>query len=153
AGEPIGFAASRAHHADVGGPTPGSMPAGSRTLDEEGVVIPPTRLTDEVLERLAGQMRSPRQRLADFRAQAAANRIGELRLAELAERHGAAGLREGMAAILNYAERRTRAALAALPDGTYEAEDVLEDDSGGEPRDALLRVTATVAGEALRLDF
>jgi N-methylhydantoinase B len=153
AGELLGFAASRAHHADVGGPTPGGMPANSRRLEEEGVVIPPTRADDATLERLANQMRSPRQRLADLRAQAAANRLGELRLAELVERHGLAGLRAGTAAILDYAERRTRAALADLPDGTYGAEDVLEDDARGEPRDAVLRLTATIAGERLRLDF
>jgi N-methylhydantoinase B len=154
AGELFGFAASRAHHADVGGPTPGSMPAFSRTLADEGVVIPPTRATPDELERLAGQMRNPRQRLADLRAQRAANRVGETRLAELAERHGVEELRAGMSEILAYSERRTRAALAALPDGTYRAEDVLEDDSpdGGE-RDAVLRVEATVSGDTLRLDF
>jgi N-methylhydantoinase B len=109
-------------------------------------------------------MRSPRQRLAAFRAQAAANRVGELRLAELAERHGATLLREGMDEILAYAERRTRAALAALPDGTYTAEEFLEPpgsavpypymapqrNSGGDVR---LRVAATIAGDSLRLDF
>jgi N-methylhydantoinase B len=149
----LGFAASRAHHADIGGPTPGGMPAFSRTLAEEGVVIPPTRADAETLERLAAQMRSPRQRLADLRAQQAANRIGELRLAELASRLGTAALRTGMEEILAYAERRARAALAALPDGTYGAEDVLEDDRDGWRRDALLRVEATIAGESLRLDF
>jgi N-methylhydantoinase B len=153
AGELLGFAASRAHHADIGGPTAGGMPAFSRTLEEEGVVIPPTRVSDAELERLAGQMRAPRQRLADLRAQQAANRVGETRLTELADRLGPARLRAGMAAILAYAERRTRAALAALPDGTYRAEDVLEDDREGRERDALLRVTATIAGESLRLDF
>jgi N-methylhydantoinase B len=152
-GELLGFAASRAHHADIGGPTPGGMPAFSTTLEEEGVVIPPTRATDAELERLAAQMRSPRQRLADLRAQQAANRIGEQRLLELAQRRGTPALRAGMAAILAYSERRTRAALAALPDGTYEAEDVLENDREGRKRDAHLRVTATVAGERLRLDF
>src|SRR5690349_14135206 len=151
--ELFGFAASRAHHADIGGPTPGGMPAGSRTLAEEGVVIPPTRATAAELERLAGEMRAPRQRLADLRAQAAANRIGAQRLTELAERYGATTLREGMAAILDYSERRTRAALAALPDGTYTAEDVLEEDGPGGERDAVLRVEATIAGEELRLDF
>ncbi len=153
AGELFGFAASRAHHADVGGPTPGSMPAFSRTLADEGVVIPPTPATAAELERLAGQMRSPQQRLADLRAQQAANRIGELRLAELAERHGPGLLRTGMAEILAYSERRTRAALAALPDGTYRAEDVLEDDSAAGERDVVLRVAATIDGERLRLDF
>jgi N-methylhydantoinase B len=152
AGELFGFAAARAHHADVGGPTPGSMPAFSRRLDEEGVVIPPTRV--EALDELVAEMRNPRQRLADLRAQQSANRVGRLRLAEVAERHGVAGLRAGMDEILAYAERRTRAALAALPDGTYRAEDFLEDDSpDGSEHDVGLRVTATVEGETLRLDF
>ncbi|HMI80531.1 MAG TPA: hydantoinase B/oxoprolinase family protein, partial [Solirubrobacterales bacterium] len=152
-GELLGFAASRAHHADVGGPTPGSMPAFSRTLDEEGVVIPPTRAEAETLARLAAQMRAPRQRLADLRAQEAANRIGERRLLELRERLGTEALREGMAAILDYSERRTRAALAELPDGTYEAEDVLEADWNGAERDLRLRLEATIDGDSLRLDF
>jgi N-methylhydantoinase B len=152
-GEVFGFAASRAHHADIGGPTPGGMPSDSRTLEEEGVVIPPTRASEEELERLADRMRAPRQRLADLRAQAAANRIGELRLAELSERHGAATLRGGMAEILAYSERRTRAALAALPDGGYRAEDVLEGDRGGAERDVTVRVEATISGETLKLDF
>src|SRR5919202_1821322 len=67
-----GFAASRAHHADVGAPEPGSMPADSRTLDDEGVVIPPRRLDGEAVRELAGQMRNPRQREADLSAQVAA---------------------------------------------------------------------------------
>ncbi len=153
AGELLGFAACRAHHADVGGPTPGGMPTRSQTLEEEGVVIPPTRIEDGVLEGLAAQMRSPRQRLADLRAQGAANRIGELRLAELAGRHGVEQLRAGMAEILDYAERRTRAALAALPDGSYAAEDVLEDDADGAQCDVALRVEARIAGDSLTLDF
>src|SRR6201999_2697354 len=86
-GELFGFAASRAHHADVGGPTPGSMPAFSHRLDEEGVVIGPTRVTAAALEGLVAQMRNPRQRLADLRAQQSANRVGRLRLAALAARH------------------------------------------------------------------
>jgi N-methylhydantoinase B len=149
----LGFAASRAHHADVGGPTPGGMPAFSRTLEEEGVVIPPTVADEQTLERLASQMRSPRQRLADLRAQQAANRVGELRLRELGERHGTEGLREGMAEILAYSERRTRAALAELPDGSYHAEDVLEADWDGNESDLRLRLEATIAGGSLRLDF
>ena len=152
-GSLTGFAACRAHHADVGGPTPGSMPADSRTLAEEGVVIPPTRAGEAELRELAAQMRFPEQRLADLRAQAAANRIGGQRLVELAERHGLELLRAGMEEILAYAERRTRAALSELPDGAYAAEDVLEDDAGGEPRDVTLRVEATISGDRLVLDF
>jgi N-methylhydantoinase B len=153
ADELLGFAASRAHHADVGGPTPGGMPAFSRSLEEEGVVIPPTLADAETLERLASQMRLPRQRLADLRAQQAANRIGELRLVELHERLGTEALRAGMDEILAYSERRTRAALAELPDGTYRAEDLLEADWNGEERDLRLRLAATIEGGSLRLDF
>src|SRR5919206_2225201 len=82
-GELIGFAANRAHHADVGGPTPGSMPADSKTLEEEGEVISPQRLDDEAIDRLVQRMRQPSQRRADLRAQLAANRTGAARLAEL----------------------------------------------------------------------
>ncbi len=151
--ELLGFAASRAHHADVGGETPAGMPARSVRLEQEGVVIPPTRVDADELEKLAQQMRDPRQRLADLRAQRAANLVGERRLLELADRHGEGLLRGGMEAILDYAERRTRARLAELPDGDYEASDVLEDDAGGEQRDVTLRVKATLRGERLTLDF
>ncbi len=147
----LGFAACRAHHADIGGPTPGGMPADSRTLDDEGVVIPPTRIGEPDFQRFASRMRQPDQRLADLRAQRAANLVGERRLLALAERHGLAVLRAGMAEILDYAERRTRAALGELPDGEYEATDVLEDDAEG--RDATLRVVARIEGDRLRLDF
>jgi N-methylhydantoinase B len=149
----LGFVACRAHHADVGGIVPGSMPARSTRLEEEGLVIPPTVADPETLDELASRMRFPRQRLADLRAQAAANRVGALRLAELAESQGERRLRDGMEEILAYAERRTRAALAALPDGSWSAEDVLEDDAGGTPRDAVLRVEARIDGEELVLDF
>jgi len=152
-GELLGFAACRAHHADVGGPTPGSMPARSSRIDEEGVRIGPVAASPETLRELASRMRFPHQRLADLRAQAAANRIGELRLHELCARHGRERLRAGMAEILDYAERRTRAALADLPDGSYRADDVLEDDANGASRDIPLTVEATVRGDSLLLDF
>ncbi len=158
----IGFAASRAHHADVGGRVPGSMPADSRTLAEEGVVISPRPATPAAIEELVARMRQPAERRADLRAQLAANRIGALRLCELAARVGGAQggqreggggdldrLREAFDAVLDYAERRTRACLAALPDGTRNAEDVLEAIEG----DLVLRLRATVQGERLLLDF
>ncbi len=145
----IGFAVSRAHHADVGGRLPGSMPADSRTLAEEGVVISPRPATAAAIEEVIAQMRQPQERRADLRAQLAANRLGALRLAELAERLGTGRLRAGCDAVLDYAERRTRACLAALPDGVRTAEDVLEAAEG----DLVLRLRATVAGERLVLDF
>jgi N-methylhydantoinase B len=145
----IGFAASRAHHADVGGAVPGSMPADSRTLEEEGVVIHPRELTEEAIDELVAQMRQPRERRADLRAQLAANRIGAQRLSELAERVGVARLATATDEVLDYAERRTRACIAGLPDGVREARDVLEAPEG----DLLLCLKATVAGERLTLDF
>ena len=145
----IGFAVSRAHHADVGGRVPGSMPADSRTLAEEGVVISPRPATPEEIERLIARMRQPQERRADLRAQLAANQIGAQRLRELAQSVGVARLREGCDAVLDYAERRTRACLAALPDGVYMAEDVLEAIEG----DLVLRLRATVESERLLLDF
>jgi N-methylhydantoinase B len=147
--ELLGFAASRAHHADVGGRVPGSMPADSTTLDEEGVVIAPRPLDDDAIEELVARMRQPEQRRADLRAQLAANRTGARRLTELAERLGRDALHEAMAAVLDYAERRTRACIAALEDGPREAVDVLEAREG----DLELRLTATVRGDALTLDF
>jgi N-methylhydantoinase B len=153
--ELAGFSASRAHHADVGGRVPGSMPADSKTLDEEGVVIAPTRLAREgeldreLLRELTEQMRGPRQREADLRAQLAANRAGGARVAELAERHGLETVREAMRETLDYAERRTRAAIEGLDDGEREATDVLEAADG----DLELRLTATVEGDELTLDF
>jgi N-methylhydantoinase B len=148
----VGFAASRAHHADVGGPTPAGMPADSTRLEDEGVVIPPTRATDDVLRGFAEAMRDPPQRLADLRAQRAANLTGERRLCELVERHGLDLLQSATAEILDYSERRTRARLAELPDGSWDTEDVLEAGrQGGE--DATLRLRATIDGERLRLDF
>jgi N-methylhydantoinase B len=147
--ELLGFAASRAHHADVGGRVPGSMPADSKTLDEEGVVISPRVLDDDAISELAEQMRQPAQRRADLRAQLAANRVGGMRLRELAERVGVQQLREATAAVLDYAERRTRACLEELEDGEREAVDVLETGDG----DVELRLTATVDGDELVLDF
>ncbi len=147
--ELLGFAASRAHHADVGGRVPGSMPADSTTLDEEGVVIAPRPLDDAAITELAARMRQPEQRRADLRAQLAANRAGALRMCELADRLGPEMLAAATAAVLDYAERRTRACIAALPDGPRTARDVLEAREG----DLELCLTATVRGDRLVLDF
>jgi N-methylhydantoinase B len=154
-GELMGYAASRAHHADVGGKVPGSMPADSTTLDEEGVVIEPCRLVRggeldrELLDSITARMRGPRQRVADLRAQLAANRAGAARLVERTERHGLDAVREAMAETLDYAERRTRAAIERLGDGEREARDVLEAPEG----DLELRLRARVEGGSIVLDF
>jgi N-methylhydantoinase B len=148
--ELIGFAASRAHHADVGAAEPGSMPAQSRSLEEEGVVIPPTRLDDATLRGLARRMRNPRQREADLRAQLAAGRAGAERVSALIERFGLSAFRDGLEETLDYAERRTRAKIAELEDGVREAADVLEAATGD---DLELRLRAGVDGDSLTLDF
>jgi N-methylhydantoinase B len=148
-GQLLAFAANRAHHADVGGPTPGSMPADSRTLAEEGVVIEPRALDDATIAELVAQMRQPDQRRADLRAQLAATRVGVRRLVELHDRVGCGVLREAFAAVLDYAERRTRACIAGLPDGARRARDVLEAIEG----DLEIVLEARVARDRLTLDF
>jgi N-methylhydantoinase B len=145
----VGFAVTRAHHADVGGVEPGSMPAASRTLAEEGVVIPPTRLDENVLAELVGRMRSPEERRGDFRAQLAAHRLAERRLVELCERRGRERILAAMNQLFAHSERVVRAALAQLPDGRYEGVDVLEAQEG----DLRLRVTVTLEGDEIGFDF
>jgi N-methylhydantoinase B len=145
----VGFAVTRAHHADVGGREPGSMPADSRTLAEEGVVIPPTRLDDDVLDALVAQMRNPAERRGDLRAQLAAHHLAERRVAELCERRGRERVVAAMDELYTYSERRMRAGVAALPDGHYEAADVLE----AADRDLELHAAVTIAGEEIEIDF
>src|SRR6266700_7265640 len=145
----VGFAATRAHHADVGAAEPGSLPAGSRRLDEEGVVIPPTRLDEATLEELTARMRNPGERRGDLRAQLGANRLASRRLDELCARRGRELVVAAMDELHNYAERRVRAAIAALPDGRFEARDVLEADEG----DLEVRAAVTIHGDELEIDF
>ncbi len=145
----IAFAASRAHHADVGAPTPGSMPADSHTLADEGVVIEPRVLDQRAIEELSARMRQPTQRRADLRAQLAAGRVGVRRLEELCGRVGRELLEAAFSEVLDYAERRTRACLRELEDGTRTARDVLEASEGELP----IVLAATVAGDRLTLDF
>jgi N-methylhydantoinase B len=145
----VGFAVTRAHHADVGGREPGSMPADSRTLEEEGVVIPPTRLDDDVVSSLVARMRNPDERRGDLRAQLAAHRLAERRVAELCGRRGRDTVVAAMGELYAYSERRMRAGIAGLPDGRYEAADVLEAIDG----ELELRATVTIAGEEIDVDF
>jgi N-methylhydantoinase B len=145
----VGFAATRAHHADVGGAVPGSLPATSRRLEDEGVVIPPTRLDAATLDRLVALMRNPDERRGDLRAQLASQRLAERRLDELCARRGRDVVVRAMDELHDYAERSVRAAIAELPDGRYEAMDVLESDDG----DLELRVAVTIDGEEIEIDF
>ena len=145
-----GFAVTRAHHADVGADEPGSLPADSRRLDEEGVVIPPTRLDDDVLEELVAQMRNPDERRGDLRAQLAAHSLAERRLDELCARRGQETVEAAMDELHDYSERLVRTAIAKLPDGRFEAADVLEPAGEGELG---IAVALTIDGDQLELDF
>jgi len=153
--EIVAYAASRAHHADVGGIEPGSMPAVSRRLEEEGVIIPPTRLVaagetqEEFLADLLGGMRRHEERRGDLQAQIGAGQIAGRRLLELIDNHGREDVLEAMHAALGYAERRMRAAISGLTDGEFHAEDYLE--RGSE--DLTIAVTVTVRGEEMIFDF
>jgi N-methylhydantoinase B len=146
---PAGFAVSRAHHADVGGMEPASLPAESHELYQEGVIIPPTLLDEEVLRLLLANMRNPDERRGDLRAQIAAHHLAERRLAELCERRGEGAVAAAMDELFAYSERMVRAAIERLPDGRYEAEDVLEP-IGGE---LVIRTAVTIAGDEIEIDF
>ncbi|HEX2045029.1 MAG TPA: hydantoinase B/oxoprolinase family protein [Gaiellaceae bacterium] len=145
----VGFAVSRAHYADVGGAEPASLPAGSTDLYQEGIVVPPVRLTDEIATVLLANMRNPDERRGDLRAQLAAHRLAERRLAELCRRRGRDRVTAAMDALFAYSERRVRAAVAALPEGRYEAADVLEPSDG----ELVVRAAVTVSGEEIEIDF
>jgi N-methylhydantoinase B len=153
-----GFAVARAHHSDVGGMQPGSMPSDSRSIYQEGIIIPPVRLVhsgeyvDDVLALLLANVRTPEIRLADLQAQIAANRVGAERFGELIDRHGLEFMRAGFDDVLAYSERRTRAALAELPDGSYVARTELEGD-GITGDDIEIYCTAQVDGDSIRFDF
>jgi N-methylhydantoinase B len=128
----LGYVANRAHHSDVGGAAPGSMPADATDIAMEGLRIPPLLIAeggevrDDLLDLIAANSRTPRERRGDLRAQFAANHVGAQRLRELGGRYGTGGLHTAMREVCDYSERRVRAAIADIPDGTYRASDVLE---------------------------
>ncbi len=153
----LGYVASRAHHADVGGAFPGSMGT-AREIYQEGLVIPPVRLVrdgrveEDLWRTVLANVRTPDERAGDLRAQLAANRRGGERLGDLAARYGAEHVRRRMRDLLAYAERMTRDLLAGLPDGTYRFEDRLDDD-GVSDEPAIIRVAVTVSGDEVEVDF
>ena len=146
-GRLVGWAANRAHHADVGGAAPGSIPADATDIHQEGLRIPPTPLDDGLRRLLLANSRTPDERAGDLAAQEGANVVGVERLAAMA---GAA-----LTEVVDYGERRMRAALAALPDGTWRCRDVV-DSTGAAPdqrRPAVIEVAVTVAGDEVTVDF
>ncbi len=158
AGEPrlVGYAASRAHHAEIGGTRPGSMPPAARCLAEEGVVLAPQYLVrggrprwDEIERGLSAPpypSRAVRENLADLRAALAANRRGARALASLAREHGDATVTSFLGAVTTLAESKMRRALDRFPDGRYSARETLDD---GAP----IEVAIEVRGERATIDF
>jgi len=148
-----GYSVVRAHHSDVGGMTAGSMPAGARELYQEGLVIPPSRLTPDLERLLLANVRTPAMRRGDLAAQRAAVERGAAGLRALARRHGWNALRDAARELLDYAERRTRTELAKLRyEGRMEATDCLEGD-GVIDDDLPIRVTVTIEDGAFHADF
>ena len=157
-GRHIAYVATRAHHADVGGMEPGSMPGNSHEIYQEGLVIPAVKLyrrgelQDDVMRLILANVRTPEERRGDLNAQLASLRIGERRIRELAARYGADLVTAGFEAILDYTERRMRRRLAEFPPGTYRGEDFLDDD-GNSDEPVRVNLTITVSPEKLVLDF
>ncbi len=149
------FVASRAHHADIGGMSPGSMPL-STEIYQEGLIIPPLKLVEAgrrnqaVWQLILRNSRMPEERAGDLAAQLAAHTIGERRLLEIVTRYGLAEVEHFALELIAYTERRVRAVIAAIPDGRYAFTDFLEAADGS---DLPIRVAVSVTGEALAADF
>jgi N-methylhydantoinase B/oxoprolinase/acetone carboxylase alpha subunit len=157
AAAPSFYVANRAHHADVGGITPGSMPL-SRSIFQEGIRIPPVKLVRrgevvrDLLDLILTNVRTPVEREGDLTAQIASNRTGERRLLAIASKYGIEQTNDYMRHLQRYAERMTRDAIRAIPDGEYRFEDVLDDDGLGSGPLPIV-ATITIHGDRARIDF
>ena len=151
------YVANRAHHADVGGMSPGSMPL-AREIYQEGLRIPPVllmaggKVRRDVMQIVLANVRTPEEREGDLLAQVMANRRGEDRLREIVARYGLPRVRRSAADLLDYSERVTRAMLRRIPDGEYEFEDFLDDD-GVTDEPVRIRVAVRIRGERAQVDF
>jgi N-methylhydantoinase B len=156
-GEVAFFIASRAHHADVGGMSPGSLPLSSE-LYQEGIIIPPVHLmhsgwlNEGVLALITANSRAPEERVGDLEAQMASHRVGANRLLTLLVEHGVDRVRDHAEALMDYSRRMTEATIAAIPDGVYSFEDALEGDGQSEFR-IPIKATVTVHGSEMTVDF
>src|ERR1043166_5989929 len=154
---PLFFVANRAHHADIGGATPGSMGLATDVYGE-GVRIPPVRIVrggetcEDVMKLILNNVRSSDERRADFAAQIGSLKTGEMRLLEIVERRGGKEVSDYAQHLISYSSRMMRSAISAIPDGSYEAEDALDDD-GISDREIPIRVRVTIKGDRARVDF
>jgi N-methylhydantoinase B/oxoprolinase/acetone carboxylase alpha subunit len=155
--KPAFFVANRAHHADVGGMSPGSMPL-AREIYQEGIRIPPVllvrggRIDRPLLDLILANVRTPLEREGDLLAQLMAIKRGEQRLLELTAKYGLPTLRRNMAALMDYSERMIRSAIRRLPPGTYRAEDYLDND-GITDRAVKIAAAVTIRGDRASVDF
>ena len=151
------FVASRAHHADVGGMAPGSLPL-STELFQEGIIIPPVKLMDggqrneSLLTLITANTRTPAERYGDLEAQLAAHRVGERRLLALVAVHGQPRVQEHAEALMAYAHRLTEAIIREIPDGEYTFQDAMESDGQQQVR-IPIQVKITVDGSRMTVDF
>src|SRR5580658_7062393 len=154
---PAFFVANRAHHADVGGMSPGSMPL-AREIYQEGIRIPPVllirggRMDRPMLDLILANVRTPVEREGDLMAQCMAIQRGEQRLLELTAKYGLPVLRRNMTALKDYSERMMRSAIRRLPSGTYRAEDYLDND-GITAQPVKISATITIQGDRAVIDF
>jgi len=152
-----GFVANRAHHADIGATTPGSMPISSR-LDEEGIIIPPThimragQLDTTRLQQITAATRNPQQSHGDYAAQISANRCGVQRVLEIIQTMGSSAYRQALIALNAYAERLAASALRDIPNGEYSYEDVMDDDGQGN-RAIPIKTRINVTNGRIGVDF
>jgi N-methylhydantoinase B len=153
-----GYVVNRAHHADIGGMTPGSMPGNSTELFQEGLIIPPCKLVnngqenEDVFAIIKANTRTPTERVGDIRAQIAANNVGALRMVELIQKYGAETYTTFAERIIEYSEKRMRHAITEIPDGTYTAEDFMDDD-GITEEPVKIAVAVTIAGDTIAINF
>lgn len=154
---PSFYVANRAHHSDVGGMTPGSMPL-AREVYQEGLIIPPVKLArrgeivSDVMSLLLANVRTPDEREGDITAQIAANRVGETRLRNVVAKYGAKRVAGYASALQDYTERVLRATIARIPDGEFTFEDYLDDD-GFTNRPLKIRATLRIRGDRAEVDF
>lgn len=154
---PSFYVANRAHHSDVGGMTPGSMPL-SKSIYQEGIRIPPIKIVRrgevvrDIMALILANVRTAVEREGDITAQIASNRTGERRLVAIVEKYGSTTVRDYMRHLQAYAERMTREAIKQIPDGVYRFEDCMDDDGQGNGPLPIV-VTLTVDGDRARIDF
>ncbi len=157
-GRCLALLANLAHHVDVGGMVPGSMPTVATEIFQEGLRIPPLKLRsrgevdEQILSLITSNVRTRHETYGDFQAQMAANNVGERRLRELVDRHGADRVSLIMREIIDYGERRTRNRIRDLPRGSFSFEDYLEGDGLSDQR-MRIRACVTFSDDRISVDF